>query len=219
VRRGSGDLEASRGEPRHRCIFAQTAQIVPATRAPESGIVAFALLLWGSQPASAQFIQQGSKLVGTGAGQRCIARWSVALSSDGNTALVGGPDDNLENDQATGAAWVFTRSNGAWIQQGQKLVGTGASVNSGQGWSVALSGDGNTALIGRPGDPVFIIDNLYPLARRGCSPAATAYGPNKGRSSSGPAIFTDPTKAMRLRCPATAALPSSAGLSTTTHPA
>jgi len=67
-----------------------------------------------------------------------------------------GPDDNLENDQATGAAWVFTRSDGAWIQQGQKLVGTGASANSAQGWSVALSGDGNTALIAGP-NPVWVI--------------------------------------------------------------
>jgi hypothetical protein len=62
----------------------------------------------------------------------------------------------LENDQATGAAWVFTRSNGAWIQQGPKLIGTGANFVCGigifQGYSVALSGDGNTALIGGPHD-------------------------------------------------------------------
>ena len=31
---------------------------------------------------------------------------SVALSADGNTALIGGPDDN----STRGAAWLFTRS-------------------------------------------------------------------------------------------------------------
>jgi hypothetical protein len=45
---------------------------------------------------------------------------SVALSGDGNTAIVGLPGDNNQ----TGAAWVYTRSNGVWGQQGSKLVGT-----------------------------------------------------------------------------------------------
>jgi hypothetical protein len=46
-----------------------------------------------------------------------------------------------------GAAWVFTRSGTTWSEQ-QKLVATGASTGSQQGHSVALSADGNTALIG-----------------------------------------------------------------------
>ncbi len=69
---------------------------------------------------------------------------SVALSSDGNTAIVGGWSDNGK----TGAAWVFTRSGGVWTQQGKKLVGTGAAGNARQGMSVALSADGNTATVG-----------------------------------------------------------------------
>jgi hypothetical protein len=36
-------------------------------------------------------------------------------------------------------------------QQGSKLVGTGA-LGAAQGISVALSGDGNTAIVGGPGD-------------------------------------------------------------------
>jgi hypothetical protein len=70
--------------------------------------------------------------------------YSVALSADGNTAIVGGPYD----DSFTGAAWVFIRSNGIWAQQGNKLVGTGTSAQ--QGSSVALSGDGNTTIVGGP---------------------------------------------------------------------
>jgi hypothetical protein len=92
---------------------------------------------------SGVWVQQGPKLVGTGAASAGFQGTGVALSADGNTALVGS-----QNDGATGATWVFTRSNGAWTQQGAKLIGTGATGNAGQGTSVALSADGNTALIG-----------------------------------------------------------------------
>jgi len=64
----------------------------------------------------------------------------VSLSCDGNTAIVGG----LAGD----AAWVFTRSNGVWTQQGPKLVGIGAIGSAQQGSSVSLSGDRNTAIVG-----------------------------------------------------------------------
>ena len=72
----------------------------------------------------------------------------VALSSDGQTALMGGYADD-END---GAAWVFVRSGENWVQQGPKLTGT-AEAGAGQfGADVALSADGDTALIGGPTD-------------------------------------------------------------------
>jgi hypothetical protein len=88
--------------------------------------------------------QQGSKLVGTGAVGAASQGFSVALSADGNTAIVGGWTDNSH----AGAAWVYTRSGGVWTQQGSKLVGTGAVGNALQGLSVALSADGNTAIVG-----------------------------------------------------------------------
>src|ERR1035437_7911043 len=103
-----------------------------------------------------KWTQQGKPLVGTGGGNPFGAPggnpevgvnqgWSVALSGDGNTALVGGPFD--WSSGATGAVWVWTRKAGVWTQQGSKLVGSGA-VGSHQGLSVALSADGNTALVG-----------------------------------------------------------------------
>jgi uncharacterized protein (TIGR03437 family) len=96
--------------------------------------------------------QQGSKLVGTGAVGATYQGFSVALSSDGNTAILGGPNGDRTGPFGVGAAWVFTRSGGAWTQQGSKLVGTSAVGNANQGISVALSADGNTAIVGGPFD-------------------------------------------------------------------
>ncbi len=47
-----------------------------------------------------------------------------------------------------GAAWVFSRSGAVWSQQGDKLVGVGAIGHAEQGFSAALSADGNTAVVG-----------------------------------------------------------------------
>ena len=107
-----------------------------------------AALYWPSQPVLADFLQLGPKLVGTGAVGAAAQGWSVALSGDGNTAIVGGFDDNSR----LGAAWVFTRAGGVWSQQGTKLVGGSAVGSPNWGSSVALSGDGNTAIVGGPGD-------------------------------------------------------------------
>jgi hypothetical protein len=96
--------------------------------------------------------QQGGALIGSGAvpsawgtGVAVHQGIAVALSADGNTALIGG---RYDGGDGRGAAWVFTRSNGVWSQQGAKLSGNGAASNSRYGSYVALSADGNTALLG-----------------------------------------------------------------------
>jgi hypothetical protein len=103
---------------------------------------------WVYTRTASAWTQQGPKLVGTGAVGGAWQGQAVAVSGEGNTAIVGGPLDNLN----TGAAWVFTRSGGTWAQQGAKLVGTGALGPANQGQSVAISGDGNTAIVGGPAD-------------------------------------------------------------------
>ena len=66
-------------------------------------------------------------------------------------AVPGGNTDNYNS----GAAWVFTRSANNWTQQGEKLVGTGAIGDYVyQGNSVSISADGNTAIVGGPGDSI-----------------------------------------------------------------
>ena len=69
--------------------------------------------------------------------------YSVSLSLDGSTALIGAHlEDTVDTD--AGAAYVFTLSSGTWTQQ-QKLQASDAIYF---GYSVSLSSDGNTAIIG-----------------------------------------------------------------------
>ena len=66
------------------------------------------------------FVQQGAKLTGGGErGEEGAFGFSVALSANGEYALIGGPSDNGK----VGAAWVFLRSGTTWAQQGPKLTG------------------------------------------------------------------------------------------------
>ena len=96
--------------------------------------------------------QQGPKLIGTGGNlPTCngnLQGSAVALSADGNTALVGGRGDSL----TFGAFWFFIRNGGVWTQQGGKMIGSGAIGQPSQGFSVGLSADGNTAIIGGDSD-------------------------------------------------------------------
>jgi hypothetical protein len=81
--------------------------------------------------------------------------YSVALSEDDDTALVGGRD--------AAGAWVFVRTGSTWEQQGPELKieeeeaggggeSCGGVAGCGFGRSVALSADGDTALVGATGD-------------------------------------------------------------------
>ena len=99
---------------------------------------------WVFTRSGSTWTQQGPKLTSGTPGS--AFGYSVALSADGNTALIGGPDDN----PLVGAAWVFTRSGSTWTQQGPKLTASDETGNGNFGYSVALSTDGNTALIGGP---------------------------------------------------------------------
>jgi hypothetical protein len=91
---------------------------------------------------------------------------TVSLSSDGNTLAVGaynedsaatGVNGDQGNNSATnaGAAYVFTRSGTTWTQQAYiKASNTGATFDELDqfGFSVGLSGDGDTLAVGAPGE-------------------------------------------------------------------
>jgi hypothetical protein len=85
-----------------------------------------AALLFSSQFALAQYTQQGPKLVGTlfSGGVQSEQGYSVALSRNGDTTIVGGPYcTDMANTYSKGASWIFTRSGGVWAQQGGRLEG------------------------------------------------------------------------------------------------
>lgn len=75
----------------------------------------------------------------------------VALAGD--TALVGAPRDDIGSSEDQGSTYVFVRSGTVWTQQSQLTASDGAA-NDWFGSSAALSGDGDTALIGAPPDLV-----------------------------------------------------------------
>ncbi len=108
-----------------------------------------------TRSASNSWSQVGGKLTGGEEVGDAHFGYSVALAQDGSTALVGGPFD----DEDIGAAWGFVpaEGGGGWVQEGPKLTdGEGPVERASEGrlfgYSVALDGDGDLALVGAPRD-------------------------------------------------------------------
>lgn len=75
---------------------------------------------------------------------------SLALSEDGSTGLVGKNGEDCVHQPCRGAVYVFTRgAGGVWTQEA-RFVPSGAELGANFGFTVALSGDGNVALVGSP---------------------------------------------------------------------
>ncbi len=72
---------------------------------------------------------------------------SVAVSKDGNTALVGALKDEDPNGPEAGSAYVFSKSNGFWNEV-VKLAPDDGKANDQFGVSVALSNDSSTGMVG-----------------------------------------------------------------------
>jgi hypothetical protein len=78
--------------------------------------------------------------------------FSVALSSDGNTAIAGAPYAYPGGVALAGVAVVFTRSGATWTEQAA-LSYSGKGFFDLFGHSVSLSGNGNVVISGSPGWP------------------------------------------------------------------
>ena len=118
-------------------------------RSPPFGT--FLLLVLGLLFPSAlrtQWVQDGSKFSGGGAIGTAGQGNAVAISADSTTVIVGASSDS----GGSGAVWVFSRGVSSWGQQGAKLVPSDAVGKPGFGISVAVSADGNTVIVGGPGD-------------------------------------------------------------------
>jgi hypothetical protein len=81
-----------------------------------------------------------------GGGRSTAFGWSVAVSGDGRTALVGEP-------KKAGRVFAYARTATGWHIQGKPIVPSGASgYRPSVGSSVALSRDGNVALVAGEGN-------------------------------------------------------------------
>jgi hypothetical protein len=99
---------------------------------------------WVFTRSGSTWAPQGRKLTASDEIGQGVFGSEVRVSADGNTALIGGGEDN----GGIGAAWVFTRSGTAWTQQGPKLTANDETGDGFFGSGVGLSADGNVALIG-----------------------------------------------------------------------
>ncbi|HEY1620658.1 MAG TPA: fibronectin type III domain-containing protein [Streptosporangiaceae bacterium] len=82
------------------------------------------------------------------AGENGTLGYAVALSSNGQTALVGAPSASGDEGPDDGAAYLYVQSSGTWPSTPTASFISPAGANDFLGQSVALAGDGQTALIG-----------------------------------------------------------------------
>ncbi|MCS6798651.1 MAG: FG-GAP repeat protein [Myxococcota bacterium] len=92
------------------------------------------------------WVEQGRLLASDG-GRLDEFGTRIAISADGNSALIGAPRDASDR----GSAYLFTRTAGGWVEQA-KFVPSGGPTLARFGTSVALSSDGSTAIVGSPGE-------------------------------------------------------------------
>ena len=91
---------------------------------------------WNEQQKIQASDRQGNDLFGN----------SVAISENGNTAIVGAFAEDTGGSLA-GAAYIFTRSGTSWSEQ-QKILASDKQGGDRFGTAVAISGDGNTLIVG-----------------------------------------------------------------------
>jgi hypothetical protein len=124
-----------------------------------SVMIIFALSPWsssrampGKAPGSDPVIEQAQLIASDGAAWDAFGA-RVALSADGDTALLGAQGVTIDGKVDQGAAYVYVRSGTVWSQQAKLVASDGAEYDS-FGNSVALSADGNIAVIGARGTKV-----------------------------------------------------------------
>ena len=96
---------------------------------------------------SGNWTQVGSDI----AGEEVVGGWSghsVSLSADGSVVAIGAPWNigNYVTNSPAGSARIYKNTSGTWTQVGKDIDGTELSGRF--GWSVSLSGDGSTVVIG-----------------------------------------------------------------------
>ena len=84
---------------------------------------------------------------------------SIAISSNGEYAVVGAADEEVEGEPVAGAAYIFHRSGSSWVLQARLIASEPGNVDY-FGRSVAISPAGDYAAVGAIGDDAE--DNVDP---------------------------------------------------------
>lgn len=94
--------------------------------------------------------QMGSKLQCSDITDSAYLGTGITLSSDSTTLLVGAPNNN----NGYGAVCGFMKLGSQYVQQGNSFKGKDSTTSQeeGQGYSLALSSNKQTVLVGAPGD-------------------------------------------------------------------
>ncbi|MBK9216886.1 MAG: VCBS repeat-containing protein [Chloracidobacterium sp.] len=90
--------------------------------------------------------------------------FGYSIDIDGDTAVVGAPIQ-YTGDVNAGAAYIFVRVGGNWVQQARLTNNVGPEPNDAFGLSVAI--DGNTVVIGSPGTDGRKKDTVYVYINNG----------------------------------------------------
>jgi len=95
------------------------------------------------------YVQRAKLTAADGAAYDYFAR-SVAISSDGNTIVVGAYGDDIGANSSQGAAYVFVKPSGGWttMTETAKLTASDGVADDEFGYSVAISGDDTTIVVG-----------------------------------------------------------------------
>lgn len=102
---------------------------------------------------------QQQKLLASDAAPKDFFGNSVAVSADGTTAVIGAPQHTM-GESVRGAAYVFSRGGNGWSQQAQlfaadTITSTGTIAEDEFAYVVALSGTGDTVVIGEYGGAAY----------------------------------------------------------------
>lgn len=79
-----------------------------------------------------------------------LGYYAIAVSDDGRTVLVGAAPSNTYPDFVGGAVVFFRDDDGVWAEQANLATLSSLEGIAGFGFSVDLSADGNTAIVGAP---------------------------------------------------------------------
>lgn len=107
--------------------------------------------------------------------------YSVALSGDGSTVLIGADGTSESGMSDVGKAYIYTRSNDAWATNPiATFVDPALQQSDAFGGILALSWDGNTALVGSNSGVVYIYNRSN--GSWTASPSAVLSDPSSGNS-------------------------------------